>query len=175
MVFKHWLGGRVIGGVVGSTGGFFTGLVGQEVGAQIADIITNNQLGSALKMRMVSDLTDNPEVLKKVNELLSKTASYTPPKLPVGKSYPNPKESNYIPPKLPAQRLPDEKPFQRLPVKESQAIPIKTTATTVTKNIISPIIPQTKPKVNAVTLPKGTKTTSAPDSFAKGMSKEKSN
>ena len=78
--------GRIIGAAAGSSGGPFVAIVGQELGAKLADILMNNQLGSAIKMRMVRGLTDNPQALKVAEELLRKQSAYIKPMLGAGTS-----------------------------------------------------------------------------------------
>lgn len=70
--------GRVVGAIAGSKGGPFASFVGNEVGGRIADIIVNNQLGSAMKMRLIREITDDPRVLVEAQNVLMKAKAYTP-------------------------------------------------------------------------------------------------
>lgn len=78
------LTGKVIGAIAGSHFGILGTLAGSEVGGAITSIITNNQLGSSIKMRMIKNLTDDPAILKEAENILRKTQQYKPPLLPAG-------------------------------------------------------------------------------------------
>jgi hypothetical protein len=78
--------GRVLGSIAGSGAGVFGTLVGQEAGATIARILTNNTLGSSIKMKLIGEITDNPRVLQQARELLEKAGVYEQPKLGPGGS-----------------------------------------------------------------------------------------
>jgi hypothetical protein len=70
--------GRVLGAMSGSAGGPFATYIGNELGAKVAEIMINNQLGSSVKMKLIKLVTDNPEVIKLAEEMLKKQANWTP-------------------------------------------------------------------------------------------------
>lgn len=70
-----------IGAVAGSSN-IFTTVLGAEAGGIIADIITSNQLGSSMKMKLIKNITSNEEVLKQAESLIKKVEDYTPLMLP---------------------------------------------------------------------------------------------
>jgi len=74
--------GRLTGAVAGSPGGFFGSVLGSEAGALVSDIIMNNQLGSAFKMRFIQNITDDPVVLKEAQRMLGEMRMSTPIALP---------------------------------------------------------------------------------------------
>jgi hypothetical protein len=61
---------RAVGAVAGSQGGVLGSLAGSEIGGVVADIITNNQLGSSIKMNLIKNITDDPAILKQAEDLL---------------------------------------------------------------------------------------------------------
>lgn len=70
-------GGRLGGYVlktIGAIGGLGHGILGviagSEIGGIVADIITNNQLGSGLKMRLIRGLTNDPKIISQSEQLL---------------------------------------------------------------------------------------------------------
>lgn len=73
---------RTVGAIAGSHAGPLGAIMGSEVGGTISNIITNDQLGSSQKMKLISNLTDDPEILKAVDTLLKQAQDYTPPLLP---------------------------------------------------------------------------------------------
>lgn len=75
---------KVIGAVAGSTHGPIGAIMGSEVGGLISDIITNNQLGSSIKMRLIQNLTDDPVILKEAQKLLKDVNDLEVPQLPAG-------------------------------------------------------------------------------------------
>ena len=74
--------GRLTGAVVGSPGGFFGSMLGSEAGALVSDIIMNNQLGSAFKMKFIENITSDPAVLKEAQKMLSEMRVSQPLALP---------------------------------------------------------------------------------------------
>ena len=73
--------GRIVGAVAGSKGGVLGSIAGSELGGAVADIITNNQLGSSMKMKLIQNLTDDPLIIKEAEKLLLKTKNYNLPRL----------------------------------------------------------------------------------------------
>lgn len=73
--------GRTVGAVAGSGGGVFGVVIGAELGGLITDIITNNQLGSNVKMVLIREITDEPEIIRQAEELLGALESQTVPLL----------------------------------------------------------------------------------------------
>lgn len=73
--------GQIIGAVAGAKGGILGSVLGAELGGTIASILTNNQLGSSIKMKMIRNLTDNQQVLDEVAKLLDIAEDYTAPQL----------------------------------------------------------------------------------------------
>lgn len=61
---------RAVGAVAGAQGGVLGSLAGSEIGSVVADIITNNQLGSSIKMNLIKNITDDPAILKQAEDLL---------------------------------------------------------------------------------------------------------
>lgn len=79
--------GRLLGGFAGSQAGIFGTILGSEVGGTIAKILQNNQLGSSMKMKLIRNITDDPKILKEVDNLLKGVSEYNPlltPTLPPG-------------------------------------------------------------------------------------------
>lgn len=74
-------GGRILGGLAGAQSGVLTSIVGAEAGARIANIITNNALGSSVKLRMIKEMVDDPKALQKIGELFDLQQKYVPPEL----------------------------------------------------------------------------------------------
>lgn len=72
---------RGVGAIAGSQGGVLGALAGSEIGGVVADVITNNALGSSLKMRLIRDLTDDPEIIRRAQKLLGDIESQTLPLL----------------------------------------------------------------------------------------------
>jgi hypothetical protein len=68
----------VVGAVAGSSGGVFGSLVGAEVGGILSDIVTNNQLGSSIKMALIREITDSPDAIKLAEELVRQADTYAP-------------------------------------------------------------------------------------------------
>lgn len=71
---------RLLGGMAGGVTG--TGplgvILGSEAGRMIANIIANKNLGNSFKMKLIKEMTDEPDVLKAAKELLEKAQSYNP-------------------------------------------------------------------------------------------------
>ena len=63
--------GKIVGAVAGSPMGIFGSIVGQEVGGRISNVLTNNQLGSSLKMKLIRKITDNPKAIVEAEKLLA--------------------------------------------------------------------------------------------------------
>lgn len=85
---------RGVGAIAGSSHGVIGTLVGAELGGAISNILTNNQLGSAIKLRLIKGMTDNPEIIKQAENMLQSVKDYKVPTLP-GKG-----ESSYKVPTL---------------------------------------------------------------------------
>jgi hypothetical protein len=73
--------GQSIGALAGSQGGVFTSILGAKVGGIVSDILTSNQLGSSVKIQMIRNITDNPQVLDEARKFLSVAQNYAPPQL----------------------------------------------------------------------------------------------
>lgn len=73
---------RTLGAIAGSSHGPLGALGGAEAGGVISDIIMNNQLGSSIKMSLIKNLTDDPEILGKAQDLLGKIQDLNVPQLP---------------------------------------------------------------------------------------------
>ncbi len=71
-------GAKIVGAIAGSHGGILTSIAGSELGGAIANILSNNSLGNSLKMKFISKMTDDPEVLKAVEKLIGKAKDYNP-------------------------------------------------------------------------------------------------
>lgn len=71
---------RTVGAVAGVKGGALGAIAGSEIGGLIADIITNNQFGSSIKMNLIRNLTDDPAILKQADELLKSVQELNPSK-----------------------------------------------------------------------------------------------
>jgi len=133
-----------IGAVAGSQGGVFTTILGAETGGFVADIITNNQLGNSIKMKLIRGVTDNPEILQKAEELLSKVKDYKLPQLPAPTSEFRTQTTGNEPIPLGArsQSTIDAQEMERiqsqLEPKISRQNTANNTTTTVNKNVISP-------------------------------------
>lgn len=74
--------GRIIGGIAGLGGGPITAILGSEVGGAVAKILTDNQLGSSFKMRLIRGITDDANVIKEAQRFLNQVQDYKPPALP---------------------------------------------------------------------------------------------
>lgn len=74
--------GRAIGATALSGYGVFATLAGAEIGGLITNILTNNQLGSSMKMVLIRNLTDNPAVLLQAEKLLGGLKNTQPLQLP---------------------------------------------------------------------------------------------
>jgi len=75
---------RVIGSVAGSSYGILGAIAGSELGGVIADIVTNNSLGSSMKMQLIRELTDEPKILEQAQKLLGEVEALENPLLPEG-------------------------------------------------------------------------------------------
>lgn len=69
---------RVVGAIAGSGGGLFGSLVGAEVGGVISDIIANNQLGGSIKLALIKEITNNPEVIRLAEKLIREGEGFAP-------------------------------------------------------------------------------------------------
>lgn len=69
---------RVLGGIAGSTKGPFGAILGSEIGATVSRIIQNSQLGSSFKMKLIRNMTDDPQVLNMAKDLIERTKNYNP-------------------------------------------------------------------------------------------------
>jgi len=72
------LSSKILGGIVGSKGGPLGSLLTSQAGGFIHDILTNNQLGSGMKLSLIKGLTDDPAVIRNAEELLSKLKNANP-------------------------------------------------------------------------------------------------
>mgnify|MGYP001610624040 CR=1 FL=1 len=72
---------RTVGAIAGAKGGPLMSIAGSELSGQLYDVILNNQLGSAMKMRWAETLTDDPAILKEVAKILEVVKEYKPPQL----------------------------------------------------------------------------------------------
>ncbi len=61
---------RGIGALAGYQTGPLGAILGSEFGGTISNIIVNNQLGSSMKMKLIKNITDDPAIIKKAEELL---------------------------------------------------------------------------------------------------------
>jgi len=59
-----------IGALAGAQSGPLGSILGAEAGGAISNIIVNNQLGSSIKMKLIKELTDDPEIIKKAEKLV---------------------------------------------------------------------------------------------------------
>lgn len=75
------LAGRTIGAIAGSQGGILGAIGGSEIGGIVANIITNNQLGSSMKMKLVKEVTTDPAIIKAAQDFVSKSQKYNLPML----------------------------------------------------------------------------------------------
>lgn len=73
---------KIIGAVAGASHGILGSLAGGEIGGAISSIITNNALGSSLKMKLIRGLTDDPAILTKAEKLTGQLKQATPKMLP---------------------------------------------------------------------------------------------
>lgn len=73
--------GRIIGSITGTPGGILGSILGSEIGGIVADIVMNNQLGSALKMKLISKFIEDPAVLSQIEALVKEIELYEMPKL----------------------------------------------------------------------------------------------
>lgn len=62
---------RLLGSLAGSTFGPAGVFGGHVLGGVFADIILNNQLGSSFKMKLISNLTDDPVIIRTAEALLN--------------------------------------------------------------------------------------------------------
>lgn len=70
--------GKTIGAIAGTPGGILGSILGSEVGAIIADIVTNNQLGSSMKMKLIKGMVEDPVLLAEIESLVGEVKSYKP-------------------------------------------------------------------------------------------------
>lgn len=73
---------RGIGAIAGAQGGILTTLLGAELGGFVANIVTNNQLGSTLKMKLIKNVVDDPAILKQIENMVQKTQKFNPIEMP---------------------------------------------------------------------------------------------
>lgn len=97
------LGGRLIGAVAGSSGGILGTLAGAEGGTLISKILIDKQLGNSLKMRMIREVTDDPEIIRQAEALLKGVKDYEVPQLPARSSTEVPGTIKVAPEGLPGQ------------------------------------------------------------------------
>lgn len=76
--------GRMVGAIAGIKGGVLGSIMTSELGGAIMSVITNNQLGNSMKMRLIRNITDDPKIIKEVEQLLKKSIDYQAPRLPAG-------------------------------------------------------------------------------------------
>lgn len=70
---------RLLGGMAGGASHGPIGVIlGSEAGRAIANVIANKNLGNSIKMKLIKEMTDEPEVLKAAKELLEKAQDYNP-------------------------------------------------------------------------------------------------
>ena len=147
--------GRGIGAIAGSKFGVLGTLGGSEVGGAVANIITNNQLGSSVKMKLIKEITNDPAILKQATDFLLKTQRYTPPLLPRGgevRKHFVGRETIFMPSRKAIEQgteiVPRNQSSQGILTKPSPRSNIQTTIKTTAPIPISPTLPQTKGKVN---------------------------
>lgn len=73
---------RAIGAVAGSGQGIIGSIVGAELSGVVADIITNNQLGSSVKMSLLKEIVSDPKALREIQKLVDAAENYRPLELP---------------------------------------------------------------------------------------------
>lgn len=73
---------RTIGAIAGTSHGPLGAIAGSEVGGLVADVITNNQLGSAVKMSLIKNITNDPEIIAQAQKLLGDIKDLNVPQLP---------------------------------------------------------------------------------------------
>lgn len=73
---------QVVGTVAGASHGILGALAGSEIGGVVADVLTNNALGSSLKMQLIRGLTDDPAILTQAEKLVGQLKAKTFPLLP---------------------------------------------------------------------------------------------
>lgn len=115
------LAGAVAGASTGS--GPIAAIAGHHIGGVIADIITNNQLGSSMKMHLIYDMTSDPAIIAKAEELLGKVEAWAGPeqtKMPLPESSGNQKT------------LPFDSGSQRDPLRQDSIISPNTKPTITT-------------------------------------------
>jgi len=61
---------RSIGAIAGTPHGILGTILGSEVGGVLSDIIVNNQLGNSIKMKLIRQVTDDPEVIQLAEQFL---------------------------------------------------------------------------------------------------------
>lgn len=66
---------RGVGAVAGSQGGAIGAILGSEAGGAISNIIVNNQLGSSIKMKLIREITDDPDIIKQAEKLVEQAKS----------------------------------------------------------------------------------------------------
>lgn len=77
---------RTIGAVAGVSHGALGALGGAEAMGAIADVITNSQLGNSMKMNLIRNMTDDPAILQKVEDLLGEIKALNLPLLKSGET-----------------------------------------------------------------------------------------
>lgn len=70
--------GRTIGAIAGVKGGPLGSLVGSEVGAIVSRVLLDNRLGSSAKMRLIRNMTDDPQILRAAEQLLGEIQKFNP-------------------------------------------------------------------------------------------------
>lgn len=76
---------RGIGAVAGSQGGVLGSLAGSEIAGYVSNVLTNNKLGSSVKMRLIREAaeeTADSQIIKAANELIKKLQSKPQLQLP---------------------------------------------------------------------------------------------
>lgn len=66
---------RGIGAVAGSQGGILGSLAGSEIAGYVSNVLTNNKLGSSVKMRLISNIaeeTGDPTIIKAADDLIKR-------------------------------------------------------------------------------------------------------
>lgn len=76
--------GKLIGAIAGSGHGPIGTLVTSRIGGVVADIATNNALGSSFKMSLIRTLTDDPAILAQAEKLAGDIKGVKVPELPPG-------------------------------------------------------------------------------------------
>lgn len=122
---------KLVGAIAGASHGPLGTIVGSEIGGLVSDIVTNNALGSNMKMNLIKGITDDPEILAKAEQLAEqmKQTPKPPSTPPTEGTIPESKPPESTPPKSPIPKAPpkankvsgsSEKPVSPIP-QEGQA------------------------------------------------------